>query len=97
MGQRQLSVSALAQPDKINYLPLYYVRSSRVVMAFTVSIFLSSVLSVTTAASPPYPPSNVIKNIVWAPVDTITRKALRGLTMMRYIQHGETVGASSPR
>jgi hypothetical protein len=78
MGQRQLSVSALAQPDKINHLPLHWIRGSHAVMAFTVFVFISSILSVTTAASPPYPPSNVIKNIVWAPVDTITRKAAGG-------------------
>jgi hypothetical protein len=75
MGPWQLSVSALAQPDKINQLALRWVRGSRAVMAFTVFVFLSSILSVITAASPPYPPSNVIKKIVWAPVDTITRKA----------------------
>ncbi len=75
MGPCQLSVSAFAQSDKINHLPLRWVRGSRAVMALTVSVFLSSILSVITAASPPYPPSNVIKNIVWAPVDTITRKA----------------------
>ena len=75
MGSWQLSVSALAQPDKINQLALRWARGSRAVMAFTVFVFLSSILSVITAASPPYPPSTVIKKIVWAPVDTITRKA----------------------
>jgi hypothetical protein len=75
MGACHLSVSALGQPDKLSQLPLRWVRGSRAVMAFTVFMFLLSILSVTTAASPPYPPSNVIKNIVWAPVDTIARKA----------------------
>jgi len=75
MGPWQLSVSALAQPDKINQLPLRWVRGSRAAMAFTVFVFLSSILSVITAASPPYPSSTVIRKIVWAPVDTITRKA----------------------
>jgi len=50
MGPWQLSVSALAQPDKINQLPLRWVRGSRAVMAFTVFVFLSSILSVITAA-----------------------------------------------
>ena len=78
MGLCQLETSVLTQSDKINHLPLRRIRSSHTVMAFAVFVFLSSVLSVTTAASPPYPPSNVIKNIVWAPVDTITRKAAGG-------------------
>ena len=78
MGACQLSVSALGQPDKLNQLPLCWVRGSRAVMAFTVFMFLLSILSVTTAASPPYPPSHVIKNIAWAPVETITRKAAGG-------------------
>jgi len=78
MGQRQHLVSILAKPDKINHLPLRWIRGSRGIMAFTVYVFLSSILSVTMAASPPYPPSNVIKNIIWAPEDTITRKAAGG-------------------
>ena len=78
MGQRQHLVSILAKPDKINHLPLRWIRGSRAVIAFAVFMFLSSILSVAAAASPPYPPSNVIKNIVWAPVDTITRKAAGG-------------------
>ena len=78
MGPCQLSVSAFAQSDKIHHLPLSWIHGSRAIMALAVFVFLSSVLSVTTAASPPYPPSTVIKNIVWAPVDTITRKAAGG-------------------
>jgi hypothetical protein len=34
--------------------------------------------SVKATTNPPYPPSNVIKKIVWAPVDMITRKAAGG-------------------
>ena len=75
MGPCQLQVSALTQPDKINLLPLHWVRGSHAVMAFIVFVFHSSILSVITAASPPYPPSTVIRKIVWAPVDMITCKA----------------------
>ena len=75
MRQSQLSVSALARSNKTNHLPLRRLRGSRAIMAFTVSMFLSSILSVITVANPPYPPSTVIKKIVWAPADTITRKA----------------------
>jgi len=78
MGLCQLSTSVLIQSDKINHLPLRWIPGPRAVIAFAVFMFLSSTLSVAAAASPPYPPSNVIKNIVWAPVDTITRKAAGG-------------------
>jgi hypothetical protein len=74
MGQWQLLVSAFVQPDKIHLLSLRRIRESRAVTAFTVLLFLSSI-SVVTAVSPPYPPSTVINKIVWAPVDTIARKA----------------------
>jgi hypothetical protein len=47
-------------------------------MTFTVFVFLCSILSVATTANPPYPPSTVIRKIVWAPVDTIIRKAVGG-------------------
>ncbi|MHC4241674.1 MAG: hypothetical protein ACYS3N_10440 [Planctomycetota bacterium] len=73
----QFSVSALAQPDKINQLPLRWFHGSRAVINFAVFLILP-MFSVIATASPPYPPSNVIKKIVWAPVDTITRKAAGG-------------------
>jgi hypothetical protein len=52
-------------------------RGSRAVINFAVFMILPT-LSVTATASVPYPPSNVIKNIVWAPADTMTRKAAGG-------------------
>ena len=78
MGLRRLLVSALAQPDTINQWPLRWLRGYRAVMAFTVFVFLCSIFSEITAANPPYPPSPVIRKIVWAPVDTIIRKAPGG-------------------
>ena len=77
MRQWQLSASALAQPDKINQLPLRWIRGSRAVINFAVFMILPT-FSVTVTASSPYPPSPVIRTIVWAPVDTITRKAPGG-------------------
>ncbi|MCP4263847.1 MAG: DUF4185 domain-containing protein [Planctomycetes bacterium] len=78
MGTHQFLVSALAQPDKVNRLSLRCIRESRTAMVFSGFVFLCSILSVMTAASPPYPPSTIIKKIDWAPVDTIIRKAAGG-------------------
>jgi len=74
MGPWKLRVWILACPDTENQLPLRRAPGPRAVMGFAVFVILST-LSVTATASPPYPPSPVIRKIVWAPVDTITRKA----------------------
>ncbi len=75
MGLRQFLTSTLAKPDTIRPLPLRRICKSRVITVFIVFVLLSSILSVVTAANPPYPPSSVIRKIVWAPADTIIRKA----------------------
>lgn len=74
MGLWQLRVWALVRPGTENQLPLRWALGPRAVMGFAVFMTLST-FSVTAVASPPYPPSSVVRKIVWAPVDAITRKA----------------------
>lgn len=50
---------------------LLYVRVSYLVLNIPLCVLVYS----TALAAPPYPPSPVIKQMVWAPVDTIVRKA----------------------
>ena len=43
--------------------------------SFTLSLLLVAALCSLASADPPYPPSAVIEEIVWAPADTIVRRA----------------------
>ena len=74
MRHLELWAWAPARPDSGNQLPLSSMRSRCAIMGLAVFMLISH-LSVTTVASPPYPPSPVIRKMVWAPTGAIIRRA----------------------
>lgn len=74
MGPWQLWARVPARPEARNQLPLSSVHSRGATMGLAVFVLLSH-RSATTVASPAYPPSAIIRKMVWAPAETITRKA----------------------
>ena len=73
----QFRLRVLVRQDTEDQLSPRRAYCPRVVINLAVLVILSA-FSVTATSSSPYPPSPVIRKMVWAPVDTIIRKAAGG-------------------
>ena len=73
----QFRLRVLVRQDTEDQLSPRLAYCPRVVVYLAVLVILSA-FSVTATSSSPYPPSPVIRKMVWAPADTIIRKAAGG-------------------
>ncbi|KPK44196.1 MAG: hypothetical protein AMJ65_03655 [Phycisphaerae bacterium SG8_4] len=77
MRSRQFGLWILAGPGAGDQSLLRRAWCARAVVILSVLVILS-VFSATATCGPPYPPSTVIRKMIWAPANTIIRKAAGG-------------------